>query len=127
MSRPQIIEDASAKPETSPLPASESGDRGREITERTLQARFRKRLLSAEHEFSLQVDFAAEAGFSILFGPSGAGKTTLLDCVVGLAVPDAGRIAVNNRVLFDGEARLNLPVAKRQVGYVFQDLALFPH
>jgi molybdate transport system ATP-binding protein len=127
MSRPQTIQDASAKPETSPLPASESGSRERERTDRTVQARFRKRLLSAEHEFSLLVDFAAEPGFSILFGPSGAGKTTLLDCVAGLATPDAGRIAVNNRVLFDAEARLNLPVARRQVGYVFQDLALFPH
>src|ERR1700704_4162775 len=127
MSRPQIIEDASAKPETSPRSASESGAREREITDRTLQARFCKRFLSVEHGFSLQVDFAAEPGFSILFGPSGAGKTTLLDCIAGLATPDRGRIAVNNRVLFDGEARLNLPVAKRQVGYVFQDLALFPH
>src|ERR1700674_2235709 len=106
MSRPQIIEDASAKPETSPLPASESGAREREITDRTLHARFCKRFLSAEHEFSLQVDFAAEPGFTILFGPSGAGKTTLLDCVAGLATPDAGRIAVNNRILFDAETRL---------------------
>jgi molybdate transport system ATP-binding protein len=127
MNRPQIIEDGSAKPETSPLPASESGAREREIIDRTLQARFRKRLLSAEQEFSLQVDFVAEPGFTILFGPSGAGKTTLLDCIAGLATPDAGRIAANHRVLFDAEAGLNLPVAKRQVGYVFQDLALFPH
>ena len=127
MSRPQIIEDDSAKPETSALPASESGAREREIIDRTLQARFRKRLLSAEQEFSLQVDFVAQPGFTILFGPSGAGKTTLLDCIAGLATPDAGRIAANNRVLFDAEAGLNLPVAKRQVGYVFQDLALFPH
>src|SRR6267378_201906 len=127
MSRPQIIEDGSAKPETSPLPASESGAREREIIDRTLQARFHKRLLSAEQEFLLQVDFVAEPGFTILFGPSGAGKTILLDCIAGLATPDAGRIAVKHRVLFDAEAGLNLPVAKRQVGYVFQDLALFPH
>src|SRR3977135_1269950 len=121
MSRPTIIED-SAKRETPQLPASESGAREREITERTLQARFRKRFRSADHEFSLQVDFVAGPGFSILFGPSGAGETTLLACVAGLAIPDAGRIAVNNRVLFDAEARLNLPVAQRQVGHVFSDL-----
>src|ERR1700680_4133446 len=127
MSRSQIIDDPREKPETSPMTASESGAREREIIDRTLQARFRKRLLSAEHEFLLQVDFAAGPGFTILFGPSGAGKTPLLDCVAGLATPDRGHIAVNNRVLFDAEARLNLPVAKRQIGYVFQELALFPH
>ncbi len=119
MSRPQIIEDASAKPETSPLPASESGDPGREITDRALQARFRKRLLSAEHEFSLQVDFAAEPGFSILFGPSGAGKTTLLDCVAGLALPTRSRTLPTDwpicRARLAGIARLpfSMPCALR--------------
>jgi molybdate transport system ATP-binding protein len=66
-------------------------------------------------------------GFTILFGPSGAGKTTLLDCVAGLVVPEAGSIAIEERVLFDAGKRVNLPIAKRRVGYVFQDLALFPH
>jgi molybdate transport system ATP-binding protein len=127
MSRPQIMPDASAKPETLTLPAGKSRAPEGEIKDRTLQAHFCKRFLSAEHEFSLQVDFDAEPGFTILFGPSGAGKTTLLDCLAGLAAPDAGRIAVNNRVLFNAEAGLSLPVAKRQIGYVFQDLALFPH
>ena len=62
-----------------------------------------------------------------LLGPSGSGKTTLLDCVAGLATPDAGRIAAGERVLFDAASRFNTPVAKRGVGYVLQDLALFPH
>jgi molybdate transport system ATP-binding protein len=62
-----------------------------------------------------------------LFGPSGAGKTTLLDCVAGLAKPESGRIVVGERVLFDSDQRLSLPVAKSRVGYVFQSLALFPH
>src|SRR5579864_7495069 len=82
---------------------------------------------SPEAEFALDVDFAASAGFTILFGASGAGKTTLLDCVAGLAKPESGRITVANCVLFDSEHRLSLPVAKRRVGYVFQTLALFPH
>jgi molybdate transport system ATP-binding protein len=77
--------------------------------------------------FSLDVDLAAPTGFTILFGPSGAGKTTLLDCIAGLAVPDEGSIRVGARVFFDAASRINLPVAKRNVGYVFQDLALFPH
>ena len=79
------------------------------------------------HEFVLKVDFQADAGFTILFGASGAGKTTLLDCVAGLARPDSGRIAVGERVLFDSKQTINVAVAKRHVGYVFQDLALFPH
>ncbi len=77
--------------------------------------------------FSLEVDFQAAPGFTILFGASGAGKTTLLDCVSGLASPDSGRIAIGGRIFFDSGQHTSLPVAKRRVGYVFQTLALFPH
>lgn len=76
---------------------------------------------------SLDITFAAPAGFTIVFGASGAGKTTLLDCIAGVARPDAGRIAVGETVLFDGPKRIDRPVAERKLGYVFQDLALFPH
>src|SRR6202167_2892989 len=93
----------------------------------TLSARIRKSFPSPERVFSLDVGFRAEPGFAIIFGPSGSGKTTLLDCVAGLATPDAGRIAAGERVLFDAASRFNTPVAKRGVGYVLQDLALFPH
>jgi molybdate transport system ATP-binding protein len=103
----------------------------------TLSARIRKAFPSTEREFSLDVDFNAAPGFTILFGASGAGKTTLLDCVAGLATPDAGRIAVGERVLFDANKHdahkhdantcVDVSVAKRGVGYVLQDLALFPH
>jgi molybdate transport system ATP-binding protein len=92
-----------------------------------LAASVGKTLASTERDFSLEVEFSAGPGFTILFGPSGAGKTTVLDCVAGLATPDLGRIAVGERVLFDANSRVNLPVAKRGVGYVLQDLALFPH
>ena len=97
-----------------------------------LSARIRKSFPSTEREFSLVVDFNAAPGFTILFGASGSGKTTLLDCVAGLAIPDAGRIAVGERVLFDANqheanARVDVSVARRGVGYVLQDLALFPH
>jgi molybdate transport system ATP-binding protein len=106
-----------------------------------LTARIRKSFVSAECQFTLDVKFSAAPGFTILFGPSGAGKTTILDCVAGLATPDDGRITVDDRVLFEGNAegknnnrgenrepvRKNVPVAKRGVGYVLQDLALFPH
>jgi len=92
-----------------------------------LQAAFRKQLTSEGHEFALEVDFQIAPGFNILFGASGAGKTMLLDCVAGLITPDAGRIAIGDRVLYDAVQRVNIPVAKRGVGYVFQNLALFPH
>ncbi|MFZ0758865.1 MAG: ATP-binding cassette domain-containing protein [Candidatus Sulfotelmatobacter sp.] len=93
----------------------------------TLSTRIRKDFSSPQREFSLDVDVTATPGFTILFGPSGTGKTTLLNCVAGLATPDAGRIALGERILFDANAPTNLPVAKRGVGYVLQDLALFPH
>ena len=92
-----------------------------------LSASIRKSFPAAEREFSLDVEFSAAPGFTILFGASGSGKTTLLDCVAGLANPDAGKIAVGERVLFDVSTRVDVPVAKRGVGYVLQDLALFPH
>lgn len=86
-----------------------------------LSVQIRKRL----GDFALDVSFVLAPGFTILFGPSGAGKTTLLDCLAGLTRPDAGRIAVGSRVLFD--CQIDVPAQNRQMGYVFQDLALFPH
>ena len=84
----------------------------------------RKKLTSG---FELDAEFGAAAGFTILFGPSGAGKTTLLHCVAGLHSPDAGRIAVGARVLFDSQLWIDVPVRRRAIGYLFQTLALFPH
>ncbi len=92
-----------------------------------LQARIRKDFSGPGRKFSLDVEFAAQPGFTILFGASGAGKTTLLDCVAGLAKPNAGQITIGDTVLFDAAVRVDVPVSKRAVGYVFQDLALFPH
>ena len=92
-----------------------------------LEGRFRKSYAAQGREFALDVDLRVAPGFTILFGASGAGKTTLLDCVAGLAKPDAGRIAAGERVWFDADRRVDLSPAKRRAGYVFQDLALFPH
>jgi molybdate transport system ATP-binding protein len=93
----------------------------------TLSARVRKTFHSSEREVFLDVDFSAAPGFTILFGPSGSGKTTLLNCVAGLTTPEEGRICVGERILFDAGSRVAVPVAKRSMGYVLQDLALFPH
>jgi molybdate transport system ATP-binding protein len=78
-------------------------------------------------DFSIDVEFDAPAGFTMLLGPSGGGKTTVLNCIAGLARPDSGRIAVGSRLFFDSETHVDLPVAERRIGYVFQNLALFPH
>jgi len=77
--------------------------------------------------FTLDVAWTAGDGVAVLFGPSGAGKTLTLQCLAGLVHPDAGRIAVDDRVLFDAVAGVNLPPQQRRVGYVFQGYALFPH
>jgi len=96
-------------------------------SEAGLSARVRKRLAGPGQEFVLDVEFQAATGFTILFGASGAGKTTLLDGIAGLIRPDAGRIAVGERVLFEAARQIDVSTAKRQIGYVFQSLALFPH
>ena len=95
--------------------------------ENCLEARIGKQQSAADLPFALEVELSATPGFTILFGPSGAGKTTLLDCVAGLLQPDSGRISIGDRVLFDSSQRINLATEKRRVGYVLQDLALFPH
>jgi molybdate transport system ATP-binding protein len=90
----------------------------------TLAVDIRRRLSS---NFALEASFTAPPGITILFGRSGSGKSTLLNCVAGLVRPDAGRIALDACVLFDAAANVDLPPAQRRVGFLFQDLALFPH
>ena len=92
---------------------------------RVLTTQIHKRFANAGRDFTLDIGFTLAPGITIIFGPSGAGKTTLLDCIAGLTTPDSGKIVVGEHVLFDHET--NLPVQGRKIGYVFQDLALFPH
>jgi molybdate transport system ATP-binding protein len=77
--------------------------------------------------FVLDVSVEVPAGITILFGPSGAGKSTLLDCIAGLARPEEGSIALGEKILFDAETRVELPPQQRNMGYLFQSAALFPH
>ena len=77
--------------------------------------------------FQLKAEFKTLPGISILIGHSGAGKTTLLRCIAGLCDADEGRIAIGDRTLFDRARGICLTPARRNVGVVFQDLALFPH
>ncbi len=62
-----------------------------------------------------------------LSGPSGIGKTTLLRCLAGLDRPDHGHIRFADQVWFDAASRQQLATARRRIGFVFQDYALFPH
>lgn len=78
--------------------------------------------------FALQVSFVlASHGITVLWGASGSGKTTLLQCLAGLLRPDAGRIACREAVWFDAERGVCLAPERRRLGYVFQDIRLFPH
>jgi molybdate transport system ATP-binding protein len=104
---------AHAKPA---FPAAASPDDG-------VSVQVRKRL----RDFELDLSCSFPPGITILFGSSGAGKTTLLDCIAGLAKPDAGRIMLAETILFDNAMGINTSPQSRRVGYVFQDLALFPH
>lgn len=76
---------------------------------------------------SIDVELSFDDGILVLFGPSGAGKTTILNCVAGLQKPDSGLISLNGRTFFSSLERVNIPVRRRRIGYVFQDYALFPH
>jgi len=77
--------------------------------------------------FSLELEFQAAAGVTVLFGPSGSGKTLTLDLIAGFERPDDGRILLDDEILFDGAAAVCLAPQSRNCGYVFQDYALFPH
>jgi molybdate transport system ATP-binding protein len=87
----------------------------------------RKTLRSRDREFELNACFTAEHARSVVFGPSGSGKSVTLQCIAGLLKPDEGRIEIGERVLFDSVAGINLRPQQRNVGFVFQDYALFPH
>jgi len=92
-----------------------------------VSARLDVRIVARLRAFTLDVTWTAGDGVAVLFGPSGAGKTLTLACLAGLLRPDAGRIVVGDRVLFDAAAGIDVPPQARRVGYVFQGYALFPH
>ncbi len=76
-------------------------------------------------EFDLDVSFQVNDNILGLMGASGSGKSMTLKCIAGIETPDQGRIVLNNRVLFDSEKKINVPIQKRNVGYMFQSYALF--
>lgn len=78
-------------------------------------------------EFDLDVSFQVDDNILGFMGASGSGKSMTLKCIAGIETPDQGRIVLNNRVLFDSEKKINAPIQKRNVGYMFQSYALFPN
>jgi molybdate transport system ATP-binding protein len=89
----------------------------------SLEVSIRKQL----NKFHLEVDFEAEKEVFAILGASGCGKSMTLKCIAGIETPDEGRIVLDGRVLFDSGKKINLPPQKRNVGYMFQDYALFPN
>ncbi len=77
--------------------------------------------------FLLEAKVQLDARAAALFGSSGAGKTTILDAIAGLRAPRRGSIVVNGRVLFSSGSGINVRPHHRHIGYVPQDVALFPH
>jgi len=77
--------------------------------------------------FKLEAAFSVDGEVLGILGPSGSGKTMTLNCIAGLIRPDRGFIQLNDRVLFDVSQKINLPSRDRNIGFVFQNYALFPH
>lgn len=84
-------------------------------------------LATRERRFNLQVSFNSDEQRVVIFGPSGAGKSVTIQSIAGLLHPKRGRIVLGERVLYDSTRQIDLPARERQVGYLFQDYALFPH
>lgn len=93
-----------------------------------IKANFSIELKNKSGHFNLIFNESFKKGEVIsLFGPSGSGKTTFLRVMAGLIAPDKGTITVNNQEWYNKEKKINLPPQKRNVGFLFQDYALFPN
>ena len=77
--------------------------------------------------FELRVNFNVDNDILGFLGASGSGKSMTLRCIAGIETPDKGKIVLNGRVLFDSENKINMPIRKRKVGFLFQNYALFPN
>jgi molybdate transport system ATP-binding protein len=88
-----------------------------------LDVNFNKKLW----HFDLELQMSVDNRILVLWGPSGSGKTTVLQCLAGLMKPSNGHIQLNDQMLFSSDKKINMPTRQRNVGYLFQDYALFPH
>ena len=89
-----------------------------------------KLTVDVHHSFpglNLSISFENAQNLGVLFGYSGAWKSVTLQIIAGLFTPEKGRVQLGDRLLFDSEAKINLPPGRRRIGYVFQENMLFPH
>lgn len=87
-----------------------------------------KKLALADGLQCLSIDTSLKKGtFTAIFGKSGVGKTSLLRMIAGLMQPETGTISSGDEVWLDSKDNIHVPVQKRNIGFVFQDLALFPN
>ncbi len=92
-----------------------------------LEVDISKTLRAGNREFNLRANFQSSSQRMVIYGPSGAGKSLTLKAIAGLMAPDAGLIRLAGQTLFESSARINVAPQQRQVAYLFQDYALFPH
>ena len=78
-------------------------------------------------DFTLNLSFDSKGKPMGFLGASGCGKSMTLSCIAGIMTPDAGRIILNDRVLYDSSCGINLPPQQRKIGMLFQNYALFPN
>ena len=86
-----------------------------------------KTLQSGQRTFSLNAQLRTRSQRLVILGPSGSGKSLTLKAMAGLITPDSGHIRLGATTLFDAQAGINLAPQARQLAYLFQDYALFPH
>lgn len=77
--------------------------------------------------FTLSVSFETNGDYLGILGASGSGKSMTLKCIAGIETPDEGQIILNGKILFDSEKKINLKPQERNIGYLFQNYALFPN
>ncbi len=78
-------------------------------------------------DFHLSADVDIAQGITGIYGKNGSGKTTLLHAIAGLVTPERGKISIADSVLYDSTNKVDVPIHKRRIGYVFQEGRLFPH
>lgn len=78
-------------------------------------------------DFRLRIQLQSQATCVVIMGASGSGKSLTLKAIAGLLTPDHGHIIINHQTVFDQQQRINQTPQQRQLAYVFQDYALFPH
>lgn len=108
-----------------PPAATQRCDAPRTVT--TLAVDFAKVMHSRERHFALRIRFATAAHRLVIHGPSGSGKSLTLQAIAGLLRPQRGCITLGGQRVFDSARGVDISAREREVGYLFQDYALFPH